>query len=60
MLIQPSLILLCSFSVEHLTVIGASYNNDMASKFHISLLTLSHKDSNLEPLDVEVVDSQTL
>ena len=32
----------------------------MASKFHIPLLTLSHKESNLEALDVEAVDSQTL
>ena len=38
----------------------ASYKNDMASKFHIPLLTLSHKESNLEALDVEAVDSQTL
>ena len=48
------------FSVEHITVIVASYNNDMISKFHITFLTLSHKESNLELLDVETVDSQTL
>ena len=48
------------FSVEHITVIVASYNNDMISKFHITFLTLSHKESNLEALDVEAVDSQTL
>ena len=30
----------CTFSVEYITVIVASYNNDMASKFHIHLLTL--------------------
>ena len=32
----------------------------MASKFHIPILTLSNKESNLEALDVEAVDSQTL
>ena len=51
---QSSLIWLCTFSVEHITAIVASYNNDMANKFHISLLTLSHKESNLEALDVEI------
>ena len=39
---------------------GCSYKNHMASKFHITLLTLSHKQSNLEALDVEAVDSRTL
>ena len=37
-----------------------SQNNDMASKFHIPFLTLSHKESNLEALGVEAVDSQIL
>ena len=32
----------------------------MASKFHIPLLTPSHKESNIEALDIEAVDSQTL
>ena len=32
----------------------------MASKFHITLLTLSHKENNLEAVNVEAVDSQTL
>ena len=43
--------------VEYITVIVASYNNDRASKFHIPLLTLSHKENNLEALDDEAVDS---
>ena len=34
-----------------------SHKNDLTSKFHIPLLTLSHKESNLEALDVEAVDS---
>ena len=48
------------FSVEHITVIVASYNNDLASKLHIPFLTLSHSDSNLQALEVETLDSQTL
>ena len=32
----------------------------MASKFHITLLTLLQKDSNLEALDIEALDSQAL
>ena len=32
----------------------------MASKFDIPILTLSHKENNLEALDDEVIDSQTL
>ena len=52
---------LCLFlCLYHITVIVASYNNDMAIKFHIPLLTLSRKESNLETLGVEVVDSKTL
>ena len=31
----------------------------MASKLHIPILTLSHKERNLEALEVEAVDSQT-
>ena len=46
-----------TFSIEYKTVIVASYNNDRASKFHIPLLTLSHKENNLEALDDEAVDS---
>ena len=49
-----------TFSIEHTTVIAASYKNDIATKFHIPLLILSHKESNLKSLDVEAVDSQTL
>ena len=55
-----SVIWLCTFSVEYITVIVASYKNDIVSKFHIPLVTLSHKESNLEALDVEADDSQTL
>ena len=32
----------------------------MASKFDIPLLTVSHKESNLEASDVEAVESQAL
>ena len=32
----------------------------MASKFHVTRLTLSHKESNLEASDAEAVDSQML
>ena len=42
------------------TIKVATDNNDLASKFHIPLLTLSHKESNPEGLNVEAVDSQTL
>ena len=41
-------------------VIVASYNNIMASKLHIPFLTLWHKKSNLEALDIKTVDGQTL
>ena len=51
--------LACIFSVGHVTDIVASYNNDVFSKFHKPLLTLSHKESKLNALDVEAVDSQT-
>ena len=37
-----------------------SYNNDIASKFYIPLLTLSYEESNLEAVDVEAVHSHTL
>ena len=57
MYIQSFLIWRCT--VEHITVLVASYKNDMASKFHILLLTLSHKESNLGALDFEAVDIQT-
>ena len=60
MYIQSPLIWLCNLSVEHITVKVSSYNNNMASKFHIPLLTPSHKESNIEALDIEAVDSQTL
>ena len=60
MYIQSSLILLSTFGVEHITVIDSSYNKDMVSKFHINLLTTLHKESNLEALDVDAFDSQTL
>ena len=53
-----SYLALCLF--HRALVIVFSYNNDMASKFNIPLLTPSHKESNLEALDVEAVDSQTL
>ena len=59
MYIQSSLIWLCTFPLEYITVIVASYNSDMASKFYIPLLTLSHKKNNLEALNDEAVDSQT-
>ena len=52
--------LACIFSVEHVTDTVASYNNDMISKFHKPVLTLSHKESKLDALDVKAVDSQTL
>ena len=45
------------FSIEHITVTAASYKNDIASRFHIPVLTLSYKESNLEALDVDAVDS---
>ena len=35
---QSSLIWLFTFSVDYITVIVASYKNDMASKLHITLL----------------------
>ena len=60
MYIQSSLILLSTFGVEHITVIDSSYNKDMVSKFHIPLLTPLHKESNLDALDVDSFDSQTL
>ena len=41
-------------------VIVAIYNNDIVNNAHVPLLTLSHKESNLEALDVEAVDIQTL
>ena len=40
MWIQSSLIWFCIFSVEHIKDNVASYNNDMASKFHVPILTL--------------------
>ena len=52
--------MLCTFSIEHITVIVSSYKNDIASKFYIPLLTPSQKESNLEAVDVEAVDNQTL
>ena len=52
--------LLSTFAVEHITVIDSSYNKDMGGKFHIPLLTPLHKESNLEALDVDAFDSQTL